>query len=130
MNGKQQGQGGDGLFSARQIIHGCEALPGGHAAVVDATKEGLIWIVCTQNGLERRCLNYWIICTIQMLQAGWSKTVKNHLSTAVPAQPFIDLIDYHRNVLEALAEAVKALGFHVLKLLIALPHHFGAGIKS
>lgn len=53
-----------------------------------------------------------------------------HLSTAVPAHPFIDLIDDHGNMLKALAEAVKALGFHLLKLLIAVPHHFGAGIKS
>lgn len=53
-----------------------------------------------------------------------------HLSTAVPAHPFIDLIDDHRNMLKALAEAVEALGFHFLKLLIAGPHHFGAGIKG
>lgn len=128
MNGKQQGQGGDGLFSTRQIIHGCEAFPRSHAAVVDATQVRLIWIVCTQNGLEHRYLDYWIICTIHISKAGLS--LKDHLSTTVPAQTFIDLIDYHRNVLEALAEAVKALGFHLFKLLIALPHHFGAGIKS
>lgn len=53
-----------------------------------------------------------------------------HLSTTVPAHPFIYLIDDHGNVLKALAEAVKALGFHLLKLLIAVPHHFGADIKS
>lgn len=54
MNGEQQGQGGDGLFPPRQVVHGREAFPRGHAAVVDAPQEGLVWVVCTQNGLEHR----------------------------------------------------------------------------
>lgn len=52
-----------------------------------------------------------------------------HLGTAVPAQPFIDLINHHRDVLEALVEALTALEFHLFKLLTALPHNSGAGIK-
>lgn len=53
-----------------------------------------------------------------------------HLSAAVPAHPFIDLIDDHGNMLKALAEAVKALGFHLLKLLMAVLHHFAAVTES
>lgn len=59
----------------------------------------------------------------------WS-SVLPHLSTAVPAHPFIDLIDDHGNMLKALAEAVKALGFHLLKLLMAVLHHFAAVTES
>lgn len=53
-----------------------------------------------------------------------------HLGAAVPAYSFIDLIDYDRHVFKALAEAVGALGFHLLKLLTAFPGCFGAGIES
>lgn len=52
VDGKQQGQGSDGLFSTRQIIHGHEAFPRRHAVVVDATEVWLVWILGTQNGLE------------------------------------------------------------------------------
>lgn len=53
-----------------------------------------------------------------------------HLGATVPAHSFIDLIDYNRHMFKALVEEVKALGFHLLKLLIAFPCCFGAGIES
>lgn len=53
VDGKQQSQGSDGFFSTRQVVHGHEAFSRRHAVVVDATKVRLIWILCTQNGLER-----------------------------------------------------------------------------
>lgn len=52
VDGKHQGQGGDGLLSTRQIVHGHEAFPRRHAVVVDAAEVRLVWILCTQNGLE------------------------------------------------------------------------------
>lgn len=53
-----------------------------------------------------------------------------HLGAAVPANSLIDLIYYDSHVFKALAEAVEALGFHLLKLLTALPGCSGAGIES
>lgn len=53
-----------------------------------------------------------------------------HLGAAVPAYSLIDLIYNDRHVLEALAEAVEALGLHSLELLTAFPGRSGAGIES
>lgn len=53
-----------------------------------------------------------------------------HLSTAVPANSFIDLINYDRHMLKALAEEVEALSFDLLKLLSAPFGSFRAGIKG
>ena len=53
-----------------------------------------------------------------------------HLSTAVPANSFIDLINYDTHMLEALVEEVEALGFDLLELLVALFGYFGAGFKG
>lgn len=53
VDGKQQREGGDGLFSARQVVHGHEAFPRCHTVVVDAAEVRLIWVLCAQNGLEQ-----------------------------------------------------------------------------
>lgn len=53
-----------------------------------------------------------------------------HLSTVVPANSFIDLINYDRHVLKALAEEVGAPGFDMLELLAALSGYSGAGFKG
>lgn len=53
-----------------------------------------------------------------------------HLSAAVPAYSFIDLVNYNRHMIKALAEEAEALGFDLFKLLAALPGCFGAGIKG
>lgn len=54
VDGKQQRQGGDGLFSSRQVLHGHEALPRRHAAVADAAEVRLVWVLWAQDGLEGR----------------------------------------------------------------------------
>lgn len=54
----------------------------------------------------------------------------HHLGAAVPAQSFIDLIDYDRHVSKAPAEAVHALGFDLLKLLAAFSGCPGADIEG
>lgn len=53
-----------------------------------------------------------------------------HLSTAVPANFFIDLIDYDGHMLKAPAEEVEALRFDLLELLAALSGYSGAGVKG
>lgn len=52
VNGKQQSQGSDGLFSTRQVVHGHEAFPWCHTIVVDAAEVRLVRVLCTQDGLE------------------------------------------------------------------------------
>lgn len=44
-----------------------------------------------------------------------------YLSTAVLANVFIDVVNYNRHMLKALAEEADALGFNSLILLTALP---------
>lgn len=52
VDGEQQRQGGDGLFSSRQVLHGHEALPRRHAAVADAAEVRLVRVLRAQDGLE------------------------------------------------------------------------------
>ena len=52
VDGEQQGEGSDGLFSTRQIVHRHEAFPRRHTVIVDAAEVRLIWVLCAQNGLE------------------------------------------------------------------------------
>lgn len=59
-----------------------------------------------------------------------AEALKFHLSTAVPAQSLIDLIDHDGHVFEALNKQVRALPFDLLKLQPAFPGCFGAGVKS
>lgn len=59
-----------------------------------------------------------------------AEALKFHLSAAVPAHSLIDLIDHDGYVFEALSKQVRALRFDLLKLQIALPGCFGAGVKS
>lgn len=59
-----------------------------------------------------------------------SEVCLSHLGAVVPANSFIDLIDYDRHVLKTLTEEVQALGSDLLKLLITLPGCFSAGFKG
>lgn len=136
MDGKHQGEGGDGLFSTRQIIHGHEALPWCHAVVVDAAEVRLIRILCTENGLEHIQRTFAHMTkwkgrkTTQMHLIFVLEVLSHHLGAAVPAQSFIDLINYNGHMFEAAAKEVHALGFDLLELLAAFSGCSGADIEG
>ena len=51
VDGEEQGQGGHRLLPSRQVVHGPEPLPRGHAIVVDAVQVGLLWVLRAEESL-------------------------------------------------------------------------------
>lgn len=148
VDGKQQRQGSDGLFSSRQVLHGHEALPRRHAAVADAAEVRLVWVLWAQDGLEgrkqalggqagRRCPSVTVATGCRTESKCLSVSVgvcrcllQADLSAAVPADPLVDLVDDGGHVLQAAHEPLQALRLDPLELQAALPGGRGAGLEG
>ena len=51
VDGEEQGQGGHRLLPSREVVHGPEPLPRGHAVIVDAVQVGLLWVLWAEESL-------------------------------------------------------------------------------
>jgi len=82
VDGKHQGEGGDGLLSPGQVVHGHEAFPRRHAVVVDASEVRLVWVLRAQDGLRHKWQDLVIqvqvvkrtMCSFTCNTVMWSKS--------------------------------------------------------
>lgn len=121
MDSKEQRQGGNGLLSSRQVVHGSEPLPWSHAVIVDAIQIRLLRVFWAQESLKKTRRHSPGKRFYLILQ--WKKSVhvlKEYLGTAVAWQGLVDLINVGGHRLKAGIKTIKSFLLDLLKGLLGL----------
>lgn len=79
VNCKKQSQGGDGLLSSRQVVHGSEPLSWSHTVVVDSIQIGLLRIFWAQESLPEADVQRFHLIKIKFNTI--QKVLKNRTNT-------------------------------------------------